>query len=365
MSNRVELELRVRLPLSAFALEVDLVESARSLGVFGPSGAGKSSLLEVIAGLRPATTGRVRFGNDVWLDTERGVRLPAEARDIGFVPQASLLFPHLDVRGNLRFGAARGRSRGGAAERLESVAEMLEIGDLLERSPRDLSGGEQKRVALGRALCSGPRLLLLDEPFAGLDLKLRQRLRGLLRRVVERLELPLILVSHEPPDIQALCHAVVALDRGRVIGHGAPSRVLSDSKVIPLAGTQGYENVFEAQVVGHEARISRVRVGNSAGPELLVPRCEAAIGERALLGLRAQDVLVATGRPEGLSARNVVPVTVEEVSDSESGVLVRLRLGPDTVVVAELTEGALNELELTPGKGVFLVAKTQSFSVVA
>jgi molybdate transport system ATP-binding protein len=362
----VELELRLRLPLSAFSLEIDLVENVRSVGVFGRSGAGKSSLLEALAGLRPQATGRIRFGSEVWLDSERSVRVPPEQRGIGFVPQAALLFPHLDVRQNLRFGAARARERRDAVT-VERVAEMLDITGLLDREPRALSGGEQKRVALGRALCSGPRLLLLDEPFAGLDLSLRQRLRGMLLRVVEELALPMLLVSHDPADIQALCASALALESGKLIAQGEPSRVLSDPRVLPL--TDGFENVFEVRILAHEGPVSRVSAGKPGSPELLVPRCSAPIGERALVGLRARDVLVATRRPEGLSARNVVAVVVEELAASETGVHVRLRLGtgtgPDTAIVAELTSGAQSELELSPGRQVFMVVKAQAFSVVA
>jgi molybdate transport system ATP-binding protein len=362
MSTGVELELKLCLPLEPFALEVDVAENVRSVGVFGPSGAGKSSLLEALAGLRREASGRIRFGSELWLDSERGVRVPPERRGIGFVPQAALLFPHLDVRGNLRFGAARASGRRDVAS-LEHVAEMLDIVALLDRSPLALSGGEQKRVALGRALCSGPRLLLLDEPFAGLDLSLRQRLRGMLLRMSEELALPMLLVSHDPADVQALCDRALVLDRGKVVGHGEPGRVLTDPRVLPL--TDGFENVFEVRVLAHEGPVTRVSAGKTGPCELLVPRCDAVVGERALLGLRARDVLIATRRPEGLSARNVLEVVVEAIAPSESGVHVRLRVAPDTAVVAELTSGARSDLELSPGRQVFLVVKTTSFSVVA
>src|SRR5829696_3093982 len=175
--NGSELELSFRLPLTDFALDMDKVVPARAIGVFGPSGAGKSSLLDAIAGLRRGVTGRIRFGDQVWTDTERGIHVPPEARRVGLVPQAPLLFPHLSVRQNLSFGARRAEKLGSVAA-LEAIADLLEISELLRRKPGELSGGEQKRVAFGRALCSAPRLLLLDEPFAGLDLNLRQKLRA-------------------------------------------------------------------------------------------------------------------------------------------------------------------------------------------
>jgi molybdate transport system ATP-binding protein len=359
-----ELELSFRLPLSDFVLELDQVVPVRVVGVFGPSGAGKSSVLEAIAGLRRDVSGRIRFGDQVWTDTDRGVCVPAEARGVGLVPQAPLLFPHLSVRQNLTFGERRAKSLASPTA-LESVADMLEISALMGREPGELSGGEQKRVALGRALCSAPRLLLLDEPFAGLDLKLRQKLRGLLLRVRDQVRVPMLLVSHEPADVQALCDTTLVLDRGRVIRHGAPARVFSDPEVLPLGGSSGFENVLEARILGHEGDVTRVLAGESGGPELIVPRCPAEVGQTAVLSLRAQDVLVATVEPRGLSARNILEGIIVELSAAEGGVAVRVQLGADTELLAELTDSTRRSLELELNKRVYLVVKTRSFSVLA
>ncbi len=149
------LEVEVRLPLDSFELDVAFAADGPVTGLFGPSGAGKTSLLETVAGLRRGASGRVRLGGRVWLDSAAGHCAPPEARGVGYVPQEGLLFPHLDVRGNLLAGAGRaGRGRPGA--RLGPICELLEIGHLLTRDVRSLSGGEQRRVALGRALCSAP-----------------------------------------------------------------------------------------------------------------------------------------------------------------------------------------------------------------
>jgi molybdate transport system ATP-binding protein len=141
--------------------------------------------------------------------------------------------------------------------------------------------------------------------------------------------------------------------------------VLSDPEVVPLGGSNGFENVLKARILSHEGDVSRVTVGKSGGLELIVPRCPGAVGQTALLSLRAQDVLVATEEPRGLSARNILQGVIEELSASETGVVVRLRLGTDTEVVAELTDSAQSALELKSSKQVFLVVKTRSFSVLA
>ncbi|MDX1503947.1 MAG: ATP-binding cassette domain-containing protein, partial [Thermoanaerobaculia bacterium] len=187
------LQIEVRLPLDRYDLEVGLTTRRHVTGIFGSSGAGKTTLLKVVAGLKRRARGRVVLGDAVWLDTDRRIYLPPEDRDVGYVPQEGLLFPHLNVRQNLLAGAKRARRRGRSPRALlADVAELLELGELLDRQVGSLSGGERQRVALGRAICSGPQLLLLDEPLASLDVPLRRRVLPYLRRVRRQLEIPIL-----------------------------------------------------------------------------------------------------------------------------------------------------------------------------
>ena len=211
-----EIEIDVELKLDRFVLDVEIATDARVLGVFGPSGSGKSSLLEAVAGIRRDARGRIRFRGESWLDTDAGVRLLPEARRVGFVPQDALLFPHLDVRRNLMSGTHRAKQNGASAQSLDEIAQKLGIFELLARDTATLSGGERQRVALGRALLSSPRLLLLDEPFGSLDLPLRRSLRPLLRSVCDDAKIPVILVSHDPEEIEELATEVLRLEAGRV-----------------------------------------------------------------------------------------------------------------------------------------------------
>lgn len=215
--------------LDGFELAVDFATEHQVTGLFGPSGGGKSSVLAAVAGLERRARGHVRLGAETWLDSAAGVDLPPEERSVGYVPQEGLLFPHLDVRGNLLAGARRGRERGEPIEEtLELVCRLLELEDLLDRQPGALSGGERQRVALGRAICSGPRLFLFDEPLASLDRPLRRRVLPFLQRVREELRLPTLFVSHEPEEIAALCDEVVLLDGGRVVGRLPAAAVLAE-----------------------------------------------------------------------------------------------------------------------------------------
>lgn len=211
----------LRLPLAPFTLEADAALGGRVTAIFGASGAGKTSLLELIAGLRRPAAGRIAVDGTTLTETGARVFIPPHRRAIGYVPQEGALFPHLSVRQNLRYGC-RPDGNQPAGLTLEHVSEVLEIAPLLERDIATLSGGEKQRVALGRALLASPRLLLLDEPLAGLDVPLRERLVPYLARVRDEFAVPMIYVTHSPDEIMALCDDVLVLHRGRITQRGRP-----------------------------------------------------------------------------------------------------------------------------------------------
>ncbi len=197
-----------------FAIDAAFETDAQVTALVGPSGAGKTSVLYMIAGLLAPDSGVIRFGGEVWLDTRRDVCATAQSRRVGFVFQDQLLFPHLSVEGNLLYGYRhRGRS---SAIQPARVIEVLELGGLVDRYPRNLSGGEKQRVALGRALLSGPQLLVMDEPLASLDEALKERILAYFERVLAEWHVPTIYVSHSVAEVRRLATRVISLDRGRV-----------------------------------------------------------------------------------------------------------------------------------------------------
>lgn len=198
----------VSVPLGHGDLRLTLATEKSAVAVVGPSGAGKSTLLRVLAGVEKRARGRVVVSGDAWLDSAAGIDTPPWERRVGWVPQEASLFPHLSVRQNLVYAAAA--TEDDAAE----MAEMLEVAPLLERRPRRLSGGERQRVALGRALLSRPRLLLLDEPFAALDRPLRIKLARLVRKLADERSLPLVIVSHDDQDADILAYEQWHLGEG-------------------------------------------------------------------------------------------------------------------------------------------------------
>jgi molybdate transport system ATP-binding protein len=231
------LTLDLRLSQGPFTLSVVERIEARAVALIGPSGAGKTTLLEAIAGLRTPSRGEIRIGDRVLYSSAAGINLPAHRRHVGYVPQDIALFPHLNVRRNLLYGApqdrvgsrkrAPARRRAGALP-IDRITDMLEIGSLLDRTVQDLSGGERQRAALARALLSGPDLLLLDEPLAAVDVPLRRRIVPYLRRIRTELDVPLIHVSHDLDEARMLADWALELDGGTVVRSGPTSSRRND-----------------------------------------------------------------------------------------------------------------------------------------
>jgi molybdate transport system ATP-binding protein len=221
--RRLSFQCAHRYP-GGFALEARFETMLGVTAIVGPSGSGKTSILETIAGLLRPRSGAIEFGEQKWLDTRRGIYKKPEQRRVGLVFQDHLLFPHLNVERNLRYG--RGRRASSNSIEPRRVIEVLELGDLLERYPRNLSGGEKQRVALGRALLSDPQILLLDEPLAALDETLKDRILTYLERVVAEWHLPTLYVSHSAREVRRLAEQVIVLEQGRVVQQGAPADVL-------------------------------------------------------------------------------------------------------------------------------------------
>ncbi len=363
---RLRLTLRVELP--GFRLEVDdTLELAGVTAVFGPSGSGKSTLLRAIAGFERPVTGRITWGSQVWFDADAGVDQPPHRRPTGFMFQDARLFPHLDVAGNLSFAERRRRQgTGPSALDRRAVEDALDLGPLLERRVHTLSGGERRRVALGRTLLASPSLLLLDEPLTGLDRERKADILPYLEAVPRRFHVPTLYVSHDIDEVATLADDMLVLADGRVQMHAPVDAVMERLDLQPLTGRFEAGVLVEGEVSAHDARlhITRVDVG---GDELTLPLLERVPrGGTVRLRIRARDVAVATERPVGISIRNVLPGTVVEVvQDPGSGaaeVLVQLTA---VRIRARLTLAAVEELALVPGREVFALVKSVSFERMA
>jgi molybdate transport system ATP-binding protein len=217
-----------------FELDVSFEATHQVVALFGPSGSGKTSVLSIIAGMLRPQHGLVTLRQQRLLDTQSHIDLPAHRRRVGIVFQDHLLFPHLSVERNLRYGFSRSRAEKRPID-FARVVDVLELGDVLRRFPRNLSGGERQRVALGRSLLSGPEALLLDEPLTALDQPLKERIIVYLERVLTKWRIPTLFVSHGAAEVRRLADWTVVLDAGRVLASGPPCEVLDNRNIADKA----------------------------------------------------------------------------------------------------------------------------------
>lgn len=348
------IELEVSLPLSRFALGVKARLSTDTVAVLGPSGSGKTSLLEAIAGLRPRATGRIVIHDAVVLDTAAGVVLPPEKRRIGYVPQDACLFPHLDVRGNVRFGMAKARRAG----LFDEAVAILEIAPLLDRFPATLSGGERQRVALARAIATEPLLLLLDEPLAAVDPELKGKILPYLLSVRDALEIPFLYVTHNAGEARAVAREALVLRQGAVVFAGAPDEALRAMSLVDPEAR--FDNILTGRLEAARApgETGSLGVGQA---RFAVPTEEAARpSHRAVFSVVPDDVLVSTHPLVGVSARNVHPGKV--ISLEVSGATAWVRVAAAGLEwTSRLTRAAAEELGLATGLDVWIAVKTHAF----
>ena len=295
--------------------------------IFGPSGCGKTTVARCLAGLQYLPGGLCAIDGDVWRD--RSIFRKPHQRPIGYVFQESSLFPHLSVKENLSYGAPRGERKtraGGIA--FDEVAELLGLATLLDRSPRKLSGGERQRVAIGRALLSQPKLLLMDEPLSALDRETRNEILPFLERLHQRLSLPIIYISHDMSEIERLADHFILMQHGEVIEAGA-LHVLQADPSLPLAIAREAAVSLDATVDAHDPSYGLLTLRVDGG-RLLVPSPPIEAGERLRLRIAASDVSVARAATDASSILNVLPARIVAKSTPGPGeVIVVLALGAD------------------------------------
>jgi molybdate transport system ATP-binding protein len=327
------IELDVHVPLTDFALKVRATLEARAIAIVGPSGSGKTTLLESIAGLRPGTRGRIVIDGTTLLD-ER-IDLPPNERRVGWVPQEVALFPHLDVAANIAFGA-RGR--------IDDAIDVLELRPLLQRRPATLSGGERQRVALARALATEPRILLLDEPLAAVDVAHRARILPWLLKVRDASNVPMLHVTHDLGEAAALSTHAIVLRGGAVAAIGTVADAIGAAPELAL------DNLL----VGEVTAPGLLTIGAAS---LAVPRGDA-LGA-AVYAIAASEIIIATERPRAISARNVIEATIARVSVTGDDAIVEVNALGSTLR-AKLTDVAVEGLSLAAGGRAFLIIKTHA-----
>jgi molybdate transport system ATP-binding protein len=338
-----------------FSLDVDVRAQGGVVALFGRSGCGKSTAVDVIAGLLKGDSGRVQVGDDVLFDSAARIDVPAERRRIGYVFQDARLFPHYTVRGNLEYGLTRAGSVSRYVD-VERIVDLLALQPLLERRPRQLSGGEQQRVAIGRALLSQPRMLLLDEPLASLDRARRDEVLPYLERLRDALSIPMVYVSHQFDEVLRLATHVVLMERGRVLVQGDLPTVSLRPELRDIVGPDAVGAVVEGRVtrVHSGTGLARIELGRQ---ELYADAEGLTSGQPVRLQLLAKDLILSLDAPRRLSVRNALQGTVMNVlPDGANAALVEVDVG-GARLISRVTMLAVDELSLAPGLALWVLVK--------
>jgi molybdate transport system ATP-binding protein len=329
--------------------------------LFGSSGAGKTSILRAIAGIVTPDEGRISLGEKVYFDSIAGINLPMQQRKLGYVFQNHMLFPHMTAEQNVLYGA-RSDSRGSIRERVRELFEMLGIQNAASRFPHELSGGEQQRVSLARALATDPLLMLLDEPLSAVDVATRSRLLEEIAAIQQRSGIPFLYVTHNHSEAARLGNAMLVIDEGKIVQEGTPLEIFNAPRTAPVARVVGTENVFLGKILNHHSEDGTTVIDVHLC-RLELPYNGLPIGSHVTVGLRSEDIIVSRKHLTETSARNVLGgKIVHIIKDVDKAELV-VNCGIDFKV--SVTPATLRELNLELGSDVYLLIKARALHVLA
>lgn len=350
------IEVDVRLKVGTFSLDVAFANGGGVTALFGQSGSGKSLTLGIIAGLMKPDAGYVRLDGRTLVDVEKCVFVPVWRRRIGLVFQDSNLFPHLSVKQNLLYGrwfAPRGERR----IDFDAVVETLGITQLISRPPARLSGGEKQRVAIGRALLSCPKLLLLDEPLAALDMQRKLEILPLIERVRDEFDVPIVYVSHAVEEVVRLASSVVVIESGRVKFFGDPAEAFNRLAYAPAASRFDRSSVLTATVGETSVDYGLTELKHPAGT-IWVVGAAGARGNAAHVIIKATDVILSLVPPHEISARSFLSGEVANIQFDGPIATIAIALKGDGQLLATVTRGAFEALGLEAGSKVYALFKT-------
>ncbi len=331
-------------------MDVDFTVQGDKLGLFGPSGGGKSTLVSLIAGLRNPDQGYIILDGQTLFDSSRGTHIPPEHRRIGMVFQKAHLFPHLNVRHNLLYGYKRCENKDRKVT-FDSVVEVMQIRHLLDRGIKHLSGGEKQRVAIGRAVLSSPRLLLMDEPLSAVDDSLKFQIITYLKDTCEIFNIPYLFISHALLEMRVMTNQVLTVVDGSVTGQTTPETIARDrtddrtryTNLLRLTAPRSLHDVYAYHWGDQELFVS-----------------SDSLLDETLFEVSSTDIILFKRHPEAVSARNLLQARVSNIFERGALIGVEMKCGSETLV-AEITRRALDELEIEEGSEVYAAIKAVAF----
>ncbi|EIK0770563.1 MULTISPECIES: molybdenum ABC transporter ATP-binding protein ModC [Vibrio] len=345
MLGETDFDIKLKLPCNGIS------------ALFGRSGAGKTTLINIISGLVTPRQGYVAVGEHVLFDSEQGINLPTHKRGIGYVFQDSRLFPHYSVQGNLLYGVKEKDD-----EYFDAVTELLSIKPLLKRFPVSLSGGEKQRVAIARALLSKPNLLLMDEPLASLDMPRKREVMPFLEELSEKVNIPIIYVTHSLQEILRLAQHLAIIDQGKISSSGKLEEVWASHAMRPWQSFSDQSSLFEGRIAEHHERYALTCISLAPNVFLWVQKIDGTPDTPIRLQVRANDVSITLEQPKATSIRNILPAIVDSIealnaADDKQSINVSLKLDEKCYLWATITPWALDDLNLKVGSRVFAQIK--------
>ncbi len=350
------LQAKFKMDYPGFNLDVDLKLPTKGVAVvFGPSGSGKTTLLRCLSGLERAPSGHLKLVDQVWQD--EGIFIPVQERKIGLVFQESRLFPHLSIQENLMYGYQRTLPADRNLQ-LDEVVQVLDLEPLLQRRPEKLSGGEKQRVAIGRALLTSPRLLLMDEPLASLDMQLKSEIIPFVKRIEDEFQTPIIYVTHSMNEVLQLVDTMVIMKSGSVTNCGPVEEVFSDVQLREAVGDEQLGAVLETSVSEHDEAFGLTRL-DFMGQALYVPKQDIQVGQSLRVHIHSKDVSLSTALPQGASSvLNILQAKVKKIGAIDpEGYSVDIELDAGRPILATITRKSLANLDLKPGQSIFASIK--------
>lgn len=350
------LQAKFKMHYPGFNLDVELNLPVRGTTVvFGPSGSGKTTLLRCLSGLERAPSGFLKLAEQVWQNEE--IFLPVQERKIGMVFQESRLFPHLSIQQNLMYGYQRTLP----AERnlhLDEVVQVLGLKALLQRRPEKLSGGERQRVAIGRALLTSPKLLLMDEPLASLDRQLKAEIIPFIKRIDDEFKTPIVYVTHSMNEVLQLVDTMVILKSGKVVNCGPVAEILANVQLSEVLGDEQLGAVLETSVSGHDEDFGLTRL-EFMGQALHIPKQNIPVGQNLRVHIHSKDVSLSIESPQGAtSVLNILHAKVKKIGTIDlKSYSVDIELDAGCPILATITRKSYANLNLKLGQPIYASIK--------
>jgi molybdate transport system ATP-binding protein len=348
-----------------FFLDIKVDFKQGITGIFGPSGAGKTSLMHLLTGLDHPDEGFVKINERYLVDSANAIWEPARKRKIGYVFQEGRLFPHMTVRKNLLFGT-KYISKGEQLIEFNELVNLLEVNDLLEKHPNQLSGGEKQRVAIGRALLSSPNLLLMDEPFSSLDVKLRRQIIPYLIKINRNFNIPMLVVSHDLPDLLNLTRELLLMRNGRLVGQGNYLDLVENENLFELMRGSGLMNVIQFKVESRNTVDGlTILVNSNASKPIKVERemsfdC-GCIGDEMSVSLRPEDIAITLEQISNISIRNQLEGKICKIIQKENRNYCMVDVG--FMLLVSITHASMEKMKLCVGKQVWCLFKSMALQI--